>query len=168
MKKPSERIRSQFLPTKMTVLCCFQLQIGENHNDVQRTAASGEQTGSACLNVAPNQKCIGLCILLILSTYYLLRLNISNAIVSLVSNKSNRNTNQISNENDEQNCAETSPARAMANNNNRNNHDNINNNHTNNNTNNHNQCSYSTINQIDQNCTNNENCHSRQTPMAVC
>lgn len=68
-------------------------QVGEGHNDVQRTAASEGQTGSACLNVAPNQKCIGLCILLILTTY-VLRTTICNMIVSLVMN-SNRNTNQI-------------------------------------------------------------------------
>lgn len=135
----------------------YKFQIGENHNDVQRTAAAGDQTGSACLNVAPNQKCIGLCILLILSTYYLLRINISNTIVALVSNKSNRNTNQISCKRNNK-SADTTLSWAMSNNNRHNNN--------NNNINNIDLCSY-TINQIDQNCTNNENGHSHRTAMVV-
>lgn len=63
------------------------IQSGESHNDVQRTAASNDQTDSACLKSLPNKYCIGLCcILLVLSTYLPLlhQMTSIESIVSLV------------------------------------------------------------------------------------
>lgn len=78
------------------------LQVGESHVDVQRTASSNDQTGSACLKSMPNNKCIGLCILLIVLTTYTLQLASinNNSIVSFVTNNIKiRETTQSNNQN---------------------------------------------------------------------
>lgn len=51
---------------------------------MQRTASSNDQTDSACIKMAPNKHCLGLCLLLILTATYILQMASINSIVSLV------------------------------------------------------------------------------------
>lgn len=92
---PFQCVRQHWLLTLIQLRSSSVFQVGESHVDVQRTAASNDQTDTACLSFLPNKYCIGLCTLLILSTYMLQMASINSTVSLAITTTLNRN--QINN-----------------------------------------------------------------------